>query len=163
MLDDVASSGHGILVAAAHGLTAGALGGRIAIEVAHQTTWLIGLADQQKQLTPPALALSSNVPGRGSGGDRDGHPPYRLIGCDRVTVHWVRLAEPGIGEMVLVADAGGPGRVQLLPAHAPDRAWRCNLLGDPLGDLSLTSDRDGWTLNLARGELAVIRWSLAVA
>lgn len=152
----------GVQLCSASAFTASATGGCIRLQIDQPLSLSIG---RPIGMSASLRCASLRCLGRGSGGDLVAPPAFRLEGLDVVTPHWVRQSAPGQYELLVAADSGAAGRLTVYPTHTkaePDRAWASDLSGEMIRPLNITPESDGWTLDLHRGELALVTWLVTV-
>jgi hypothetical protein len=134
-------------------MTVSAVAGRLSLHVAHHGEFALTESAWPANASGiAALALAVATPAQA--GSVASAPALRLVGED-VVAWWIKRPHRWRGEVLIGQPHGQRTRCTLYVA-AKD-AVRHNLRGEETA-LRRTADGDGFDLELAAGELAIIRW-----
>ena len=110
------------------------------------------------ELALQCSALALAVPGRSFTGERDLPGAFRLAGAEQL-VPWWASRPPGWGGELLVAESEGRrARATHFLAAGMREAWRVDAGGGTVDALPATPEGDGFELEVAAHELAIVRW-----
>lgn len=158
------TAGRGIAAASGRPMCVHAHAGHLRILAAPSASWALAAPRR----TPGSLSLGQlaehlAVPGRSLPSGISVPRPFRLADLGSLVPLWVRRPAGWDGELLLAEQAGARTRAWLLPSTAPTRmseCWKVDARGERLTPCPASPEGDGWQLDAAPGEVAVVRWRM---
>lgn len=158
------TAGKGIAIAAGRPLCAHAHAGHLRVLAAPSAAWAIAAPRRPAgALALGQLAEHLAVPGRSLPAGVTVPRPFRLAELGSLVPLWAGRPAGWDGELLLAEQAGARTRAWLLPQAPPPRGaecWKVDARGARLAPCPPSPEGDGWLIDAAPGEVALVRWSL---
>jgi hypothetical protein len=149
------AGGAGLLLLGLRPATLSAASGHLHLHVDRTASYALGeSARPTGAAAPGSLGLCLGTPARAAAVALPA--ALRLEGA-QVVPWWIRRPDGWRGELLLAHQEASRTRCVLFPAQAHEAA-RCDPAGRVLAPLRRTGDGDGFELDLAGGEVALVRW-----
>lgn len=158
------TSGKGIAIAAGRPVCVHAHAGHLRVLAAPSAAWAIAAPRRtQGALSLGQLAEHLGVPGRSLPAGINVPRPFRLAELGSLVPLWVGRPAGWDGELLLAEQAGARTRAWLLPQDPPPRTaecWKVDAGGQRLTPCPFSPEGDGWQIDAAPGEIAIVRWRM---